>query len=108
MNGFKSLLEEILPFYFFLMVFVLLFTEYQPTRFELYVVYGFSFAVAIFNNRLYTQNMDMCETYNDLVDEYTKLKNKNGILKTEVERYQKFMQHGLITNVEDDIEDNSK
>jgi len=108
MNGFKSLLEEILPFYFFLMIFVLLFSEYQPTRFELYIVYAFSFAVAVFNNRLYSQNADMSSLYNKLIDKYIDLKDKNGILKAEVERYQNFMKHGLITDVENDVEDTKR
>lgn len=59
MNNVKMLLDEILPFYFFVMMMVIMFTSHVPTTFELYIVYAFAFGVALFNNILYKDNTKM-------------------------------------------------
>jgi hypothetical protein len=84
MNNLKMLLEEILPFYFFCMLFVILFTPYRPTTFELYIVYAFAFGVALFNNSLYKQNLKYYQWGTDSLKLIDTIQAENKALINEV------------------------
>lgn len=55
-NNWRMIIEEIIPFYFIIMVFPIAWFSYIPTALELVVVYAFAFGVSLFNNHLYKDN----------------------------------------------------
>lgn len=85
-NNLKMLLEELLPFYFLLMVFAIIFTSYVPTTFELYIVYAFCFGVMVFNNRLYKTNMDLQNWRDEALEIVEELEKENNILRKMAKR----------------------
>jgi hypothetical protein len=86
MNRLKMLLEEILPFYFLIMIGVIMFTAYVPTMFELYIVYAFAFGVAIFNKKLYDTVEAMRLWGDDVLETVDVLEKENKILRRNNER----------------------
>jgi hypothetical protein len=83
-NNIKMLLEELLPFYFLLMILVIMFTAYVPTTFELFIVYGYAFGVIMFNNRLYKNNMALLDWKTEALDMVGILENENVALRKKV------------------------
>jgi hypothetical protein len=109
MNNVKMLLEEILPFYFFIMVMVIMFTSYEPTTFELYIVYAFAFGVSLFNNYLYKANikanvwgMEILEISDDIEDDNMALAKKILELNRELE----LINNGSNSTSDGDINNN--
>lgn len=84
MNNLKMLMEEILPFYFLAMVIVILFTGHVPTDFELYIVYAFSFGVAMYNNHLYKATEKMRKWGIEALDVVDVLEKENKKLRSQV------------------------
>jgi hypothetical protein len=88
MNNIKMLLEEILPFYFLLMILVIMFTGHTPTTFELYIVYGFGFGVSVFNNRLFQSNVKLRSFGKEAVDLVDELEEENVFLRRQLKDIQ--------------------
>lgn len=79
------LLEELLPFYFLIMIFVIMFTGHIPIMFELYIVYGFAFGVAMYNNVLYRDNYKLKLWGENVLDTVDILESENKALRYAVQ-----------------------